>query len=334
MACYHPNRALWFGQMTAEDKKKYIIIPQNGTQKIGNLAFKEPLEEIEVPCGKCIGCRLDYSRQWANRCMLEAKEWKNNFMITLTYDDENINKVNGVDRVTGELGLVGTLVPEDLTKFMKDLRRYYKYHYNHDNIRFYACGEYGSQTYRPHFHVIVFNCPIADLQIFFLNKEKQQIYKSDIIEKIWGKGIITVAKLEWQVAAYVARYVMKKMKGPEAEEFYQKIGVVPEFVRMSRSPGIGRNFYEENKDKIYEFDEIHLERKNGNVMTIKPGKYYDRLFDLDSPEAMKAIKEERKKAAEISIKNQLEKTSLNKKEYLKVKEANKLAQTEKLKRTI
>lgn len=333
MACYHPNTALWYGEMTEQGKKKYTIIPQH-PDRVSNKAFLKPLEVIEVPCGKCIGCRLDYSRQWANRCMLEAKQWSDNYMITLTYDDINVKLVNGVNRETGELQLVGTLKPGDLTKFMKDLRRYYKYHYNHDNVRFYACGEYGDKTYRPHYHVIVFNCPIPDMEKFFLNKDREQIYLSDSIQKIWGKGIITVAKLEWQVAAYVARYVMKKRKGKDSDEFYKKLGVQPEFVRMSRSPGIARDYYENNKDKIYAFDEIHLERKNGNVMTIKPCKYYDRLYDLDSPEALAAIKKERKLAAELALFNELRGTSLNKEQYLELKEENKIAQTKKLIRSL
>lgn len=334
MACYHPNRALWYGDMTADNKKKYVIVPQHGTKIISHKAFKVPFEEIEVPCGKCIGCRLDYSRQWANRCMLEAKQWKDNYMITLTYDDLNVNLVDGINRETGELQKVGNLEPKDLTKFMKDLRRYYMYHYNHDNIRFYACGEYGDKTYRPHYHVILFNCPILDLENFFLNKEREQIYLSNTIRNIWNKGIITVAKLEWQVAAYVARYVMKKRKGKDSEEYYKKLGILPEFVRMSRSPGIAREYYEQNKDKIYEYDEIHLERKNGEVMTIKPSKYYDRLYDLDSPEALAAIKKQRKLAAEISLYNELHKTNLSKVQYLELKEKNKIAQTKTLLRTI
>lgn len=335
MACYHPNTALWYGDMTAAGKRKYYIIPQSGpTKTFGKLFSHYPLEEIEVPCGKCIGCRLDYSRQWANRCMLEAKQWQHNYMITLTYDESNVHLVDGVNRETGELQKVGNLEPKDLTKFMKDLRRYYMYHYNHDNIRFYACGEYGDNTYRPHYHVIVFNCPILDLENFFLNKEREQIYLSNTIRNIWKKGIITVAKLEWQVAAYVARYVMKKRKGKDSEEYYKKLGVIPEFVRMSRGPGIARDYYEQHKDQIYEFDEIHLERKNGQVMTVKPSKYYDRLYDLDSPEALAAIKKQRKLAAEISLYNELHKTNLNKVQYLELKEKNKIAQTKTLLRTI
>lgn len=332
MPCYHPLTGLWYGGITEAGKKKYKIISKDSP--ISSLAFRKPLEAIEVPCGKCIGCRLDYSRQWADRCMLEAKQYpkNHNWMITLTYDPENITMRPGANRETGELELVGTLVSEDLTKFMKDLRRFYKYHYNHENIRFYACGEYGPQTYRPHYHLIIFNTPIKpeELEYFFTNKEGDKIYLCEKIQKIWGKGQITVGEVTWNSAAYVARYVMKKRKGKESKKYYKLLNVEPEFVRMSRKPGIAYKYFEEHKDEIYEADEIIINNKKGEAKVIKPSKYYDRLYDLDSPEAMKAIKERRKKMAEISEKNKLSKTSLDKETYLAQCEQNKIVQINKL----
>ena len=338
MPCYHPLHAFKVG-LTDNGKDKYQI-ESGKVEKIhprqGNKLITDRwiTEYTEVPCGKCIGCRLGYSREWADRCMLEAKNYEYNQFITLTYDPEHINLVIGVDRETGEITDVGTLVPEDLTKFIKDLRRYYQYHYQHQNIRFYACGEYGSNTYRPHYHIIAFNLPVEDREYLFSNVNRDRIYTSDIISKIWGKGIVTVGDVTWNSCAYVARYVMKKVKGPEAEEYYQKIGVVPEFVRMSRKPGIARDYYEENKNKIYESDEIVLTNKKGLAKVVKPSKYFDRLYDIEEPELMKAIKEKRRITGELARELQLAKTSLNKEEYLKLQEENKQAQLKLLKRII
>lgn len=293
-----------------------------------------PSEIQEVPCGKCIGCRIDYSRQWATRCMLEAQKYNNNAFITLTYDQDHIKYNKKIDEETGEISKIETLVPEDLTKFIKDLRRYYKYHYNHEGIRFYACGEYGSKTERPHYHIICFNLPIEDKKIFFKNINGNNVYLSESIQKIWGKGIISIGEVTWESAAYTARYVMKKMKGPGSEEYYKEKGVIPEFVRMSRSPGIAWDYYNDNKEKIYKNDEIILTNKKGKAKVVKPSKYYDRLFDLDNPEAMKAIKEKRKEIAQNAMELQLEKTNLNKKEYLALKERNKAEKLKKLIRPI
>ena len=333
MACYHPLRALWYGEYTDSGKKKYTIVGKN--TPISKKAFLEPLETEEVPCGKCLGCRLEYSRKWAVRCMLEAKQYEHNAFITLTYDKNNVKWVTGVNRDTGEIEPVTTLVPDDLTKFMKDLRRYYKYHYNHDNIRFYACGEYGSKTHRAHFHIIAFNLPIFDKEKYFINAGGEQVYISQTLFEIWQKkGRVTIGDVTWNSAAYVARYVMKKIKGPDSEETYKKLGIVPEFVRMSRKPGIAWQYYDENKDKIYECDEIIFTNKDGKGEKIKPCKYYDRLYDLENPEFMQALKQKRKLEAEYSMALQLGRTSLSKKEYLEMKEQKKQKQIEKLKRDL
>ena len=327
MACYHPLKAAWYGELTEKGKKKYIL--ENPEYE-----YISPIETIEIPCGKCIGCRIDYSKEWATRCMLEAKNYKYNAFITLTYNEENVRHTEGINIETGETVDRLTLHPEDITKFMKDLRRYWKYHYNEDNIKFYLCGEYGETTGRPHYHIIAFNLHIRDLEPFFINKNKDQIYLSETINKIWKMGQTSIGEVTWQSCSYTARYVMKKLKGKDSKEIYELLGIIPEFVRMSRNPGIGRSYFEKNKAEIYQTDELFIEDGKGKVLTLKPVKYFDRLFDLDSPEAMQAIKLQRKKNAIISEKNRETKTNLTKKEYTKIKEINKIESLKKLKRTI
>ncbi|MDD6223553.1 MAG: hypothetical protein PUB18_00945 [bacterium] len=337
MSCFHPMHGFVIGK-TDSGKDKYQIesgevtwvhpLDRNGNRDISRFVR----EFIEIPCGKCIGCRLDYSKEWATRCMLEAKQYKHNAFITLTYDNENIKLNKGINRETGEIELVGNLVPNDLTNFMKKLRRHWEYNYGEKNIRFYACGEYGSNTFRPHYHIICFNIDIPDLKYFFTNKSGDKTYTSEIIEKIWGKGIVSIGEVTWNSAAYTARYVMKKIKGKNAKEQYEEMGILPEFVRMSRKPGIARNFYEDNKEKIYLTDEVIVTNKNGLAMKAKPSKYFDRLYDLDSPEAMEAIKKARKERAEIADIIRATKTSLSKEEYLLQKEEITNRKLKKLKR--
>lgn len=174
MTCYHPLiRRIHLGEyQIAKDGHKYPksdIISHTDYELYEKIEHSKnsPYQYQKIPCGKCIGCRLDYSRQWATRCMLESKDYQQNWFITLTYDEENKPLMMwGVD----EDGLIyepqedwnGTLNPKDLTKFIKDLRRYWKYHFNEDNIRFYACGEYGGQTKRPHYHAIIFNLNLKE----------------------------------------------------------------------------------------------------------------------------------------------------------------------------
>ncbi len=356
MACYHPLRAFDTGLLTDNYKPKYKICGPNVDRihvpysyvRCGTITKSDKqvwqdrwiTEWTPVPCGQCIGCRLDYSRMWADRCILEAKDWECNAFVTLTYDPEHLPKLQPVvDVNTGEVFEWPSLVPDDLTKFMKDLRMYYKHHYNFDNIRFYACGEYGEEFGRPHFHLLLFNLPIPDKVYWFTNHEHEKIYTSESLSKIWSKGIVSIGDVTWNSAAYVARYVVKKQKGNTSGLVdvvgHLVSGIVPEFVRMSRKPGIARKYYDENKHQFYETDEIVMSVR-GKVRTIKPPRYFDKLYDIDceDPFVMQEIKQRRAENAKESMKQQLERTTLNEEEYLAVKERNKIAQVDKLKRKL
>ena len=155
---------------------------------------------IHVPCGQCLGCRLDYSRMWAVRCYHESQLHDKNMFITLTYDDEHVPW----SAVTGEQ----TLVKKDLQLFWKRLRKHF------DKlgikIRYYGAGEYGDYTNRPHYHAIVFGCDMDDKQLYKLSELGFPYYVSDTLDKIWEKGQCLVADVSVDTCAYVARYVVKE----------------------------------------------------------------------------------------------------------------------------
>lgn len=244
--------------------------------------FKEP-EFVSVPCGCCIECRLQYSREWASRCMLEAASWKHNWFITLTYDDDHLPK-GSLDNPT--------LVPEHFTQFMKDLRTKYKKEFDHDNVRFYGCGEYGDSSLRPHYHLILFNAPLNDLtvDIPYIDKDTgkklviqkadqngEPFYFSQFIKDCWKYGNILIGRVSWDSAAYVARYVLKKQKGINAD-FYKKYGMEPEFIRMSRRPGIAGDYFEINKEKILVDDKIYIYKHGGSV-ALTPPRFFSKLME-------------------------------------------------------
>lgn len=340
--CTSPLRAVLLG------------IKSNGKQDIrfckndykGNKMYETAAEDkkLKIPCQQCVECRLKYSKMWATRCMLETKEHEHNYFITLTYDDDHLP--TSVNKLSGEI--LPNLVPEHLTTFMKDLRDYYAYHYNWQGIRFYACGEYGEQFGRCHFHIILFNCPIDDKVYLGKSVRGDKYYTSPTFEKKWGKGYVSITNVTFESCAYVARYVMKKLKDKSNTELYEAmkefsiskqdgidlLGRVPEFVRMSRKPGIGRNYYEQNKDKIYETDEIILPGKDGKPRVVKPPSYYDKLFDIEQNGIMQQIKEQRKQVAIENMKQVLSNTTLTEEEYMKVKERKKLNQVKYLPRSL
>lgn len=331
--CYHPMLGIkYLDRINFETGKNVVkVLPRTEVVKWEGQVFSrndfDRVERVEIPCGKCIDCRLNYSKQWAYRCMDEASQWSKNYFVTLTYAPENLPLRDYVDRETGEILTTSTLVPDHVSQFMKKLRRSMDYHLGVDSgVRFFCAGEYGEQYSRPHYHAILFNCPLPDVKPWF-KKDGFQHYHSDFLQDVWGNGICSVEDVTYQSAAYVARYVVKKQKGPNAKDYYASIGKEPEFVRMSRAPGIGREWYEQHKDELYKYDGKTYNVGPGKTVRAKPAKYYDKLFDIDNPEMMRHIKEVRLKAIEATISEIRSKTSLEKGDYNKAQEALALART-------
>ncbi len=276
-----------------------------------------------IPCGQCIGCRLEYSRQWAMRCTLEALQHECNYFLTLTYDELSVptNPFSvGCDPDTGEVireGHSHPLRPEHLTKFMKDLREYWRTHLGHDGIRFFACGEYGGKTGRPHFHIILFNCPILDMTLYKRNFQDKPLYNSPTIDKLWKKGYCVIAECNFDTCAYVARYIMKKQTG-DHKVMYDIMDLTPEFTRMSRMPGIGRTYYDQNSGKIYKYDQITIVGSKGQTLQPCPPKYFDRIYADEEPEDFERIKNDRLLKMAVSERSREYETGLNKATHIRL----------------
>lgn len=221
-------------------------------------------EVITLPCGQCIQCRLARSRRWAVRLMHELKSHEKSAYITLTYNDENLPSDHSVH-------------VRDFQLFMKVLRR----HHPECQIRFFHCGEYGEQSFRPHYHAIIFGYDFPDrvfkrfnFRLKDVNGDPIQYYTSAELEKLWGRGNVLIGDVTFESCAYVARYIMKKVTGKAVSEEGYKVPVVrldesgeyvrcysdtdtdwlgnpvplervvePPYVTMSRKPGIGYEFY-------------------------------------------------------------------------------------------
>lgn len=290
-------------------------------------------EFIQVPCGQCIECRLNRSRKWADRCMMELQYHNESHFVTLTYDNDHIPKNEIIDMDTGEMNYNATLVKKDLQDFMKRLRRAYEYSGKENQLRFFACGEYGSQTMRPHFHLILFGLELDndDLSLYKRNFNGDNLYNSKLIEKCWKNGFSVVADVTWETCAYVARYIMKKHLGKDSD-FYDRFGIEPEFTLMSRRPGIARQYYEDHKEDLFTQDFVALPTKEGS-RKVYPPPYFEKLFEEDFPEQdVCERKERRMQAAVDSMKLQLEKTSKSEIDYLSIKEYNLSNKIKALKR--
>lgn len=225
---------------------------------------------IYIPCGRCIGCRLERSRQWAVRCVAEAQCYEKNCFITLTYDDEH-------------LPINNSLFPRDLTLFFKRVRK------NLGQFRYFACGEYGDRNGRPHYHACIFGLDFRDDAKLVTVRDgdgASQFIESPTLAKLWPHGQTQVGTLTFESAAYVARYCLKKLLGADPvtrSEHYQ--GRKEEYVVMSRRPGIGAVWIEKHLVQTYNNDSILARGKR-----TKPPRYYDNQLKKLNPDWYKAIK--------------------------------------------
>lgn len=239
---------------------------------------KERYGQLVVPCGRCIGCRLDYAGMWAMRCVKEAESHTDNCFITLTYNDEHLP--HGTLRPT--------LVPDDLQRFWKRLRKEYG-----NGIRYYACGEYGERRHRPHYHAIVFGLDFQDKIHTDTNpKTGDKYYSSSSLNTIWGNGDCIIGDVSYESSSYVARYCIDKKTGNKAL-FYDEQGIEPEFCRMSRRPGIGADWLMKFRKDVSAHDYVvHDGRKRGLP------RYYSKLLEVVDPIRLDELKAQRKEKSE------------------------------------
>lgn len=345
MPCYHPLIGLPKGIRPDTGKMQYLIKPwPKGVQSTAELGYDGC---VQIPCGRCIGCQLERSRQWANRCLLELEYHDSAYFVTLTYNDDAVPRVLYTDDATGEAHEAMSLRKKDFQLFMKRLRRAFP----NDKIRFFAAGEYGGSTYRPHYHAILFGLHLDDLELYKPSKDGFNYYTSKKFQKVWDsscfsgrlvynecegsttplatRGFAVVANVSWDTCAYVARYVTKKLVGFDGE-FYARHNLEPPFSLMSRKPGIGRQYYDEHED-LYDFTYINVATEDGGKK-FRPPKYFDRLKSLDDPKAYEQMVAERRSFAEASQAAKAANTQLSFLDALAVAERAKSDKVKSLRR--
>ncbi|UPW41100.1 replication initiator protein [Sigmofec virus UA08Rod_5539] len=344
MPCYHPLLRVWSPSAgdwkirpfpkdlrPGFDEAVYLKNTQDGY--FGCSAdFPGAVPYMTVPCGKCVGCRMEYSRQWANRCMLELEYHDSAYFVTLTYDQYHVPISFYADPETGEAHPSMTLCPRDVTLFLKRLRKMF----SNDRIRYFYCGEYGPSSWRPHYHLILFGLHLDDL-VYKGTRRGNNFFTSASLERCWSKtgvirsldgteesvtplapiGFVEVGEVNWQTCAYTARYIMKKLKGSEAK-FYETFALEPPFVRMSRMPGLARQWYDDHPG-MRETDFINISTPSGGKK-FRPPRYFDRIYDAQEPEASALMKQARQRMCIESIKAKLQRTDLSYLDYLSVEE--------------
>lgn len=251
---------------------------------------------MEVPCGQCIGCRLERSRQWAVRIMAEAQMHSANSFLTLTY---------GVDPIS--------LRVDDLQRFFKRLRK------RGLSVRHYSCGEYGDELGRPHFHVCLFGEDFSGDRYQWATRNGLPVWRSPLLESVWTAGISEIGSLTFESAAYVARYVTKKVR--EEPSLLSEDGLLPHYSRVDPDSGelhivkpefsvcsrggrrrghfgIGAEYARSFRCEIRRDDSIIVGGRE-----VKPPRYFDSIFRDEDPKGFQAVKDERLKAARANAWN-------------------------------
>lgn len=313
MPCYKPLRA-WHREPRIGFK------PFRGARK------------ISLPCQRCIGCKLDHSKDWATRCAHEATLHRYNSFLTLTVDDDHLKDRywTGLRNDQGAKVYGGNLDHREIQLFLKKLRDHISRGSNkiawqersskpgrpalNGNIKYYMCGEYGEKYRRPHYHVCLFGADFRDKKYFTQTPAGSQSYVSQTLNEIWGNGKAYIGELNWQSAAYAARYCLKKITGDPAPNHYtvvcadtgEIIRLQPEYAKMSRGNrlkkdnAIGKEWLDKYMPDVYPHGYVIL--RSGKKTTTP--KYYDKQFKKENENEYKLMKEKRAKAMDMQFDEQ------------------------------
>lgn len=335
MSCYKPLIRLYNPNDREQSGRVYSLA--RFSQLCGKQLKYEDLmynpKVMLIPCGQCIGCRIRQREDWTTRIELEARDYPKDevWFITLTYDDDH---VPGVIIKTGEFmrkvqytwkpgekrpSSVQTLLYEDIQKFLKRLRKAYR-----GKLRYFVAGEYGEQTARPHYHMILYGWKPTDLENLY-KIHHNGYYTSKWLSDLWGMGQIQIAQAVPETYRYVAGYVTKKMysiDGKKANAYYE-LGQSKPFACMSLKPGLGDHYYQEHKAEIWR--QGYIQCTNGKKAQIP--RYYEKQMQAENPQRLWRIKKNRQKNAmqqkRLQLENQDYETVLKTKERVTKKQTKK-----------
>lgn len=285
MPCYHPIRAV---QQHAGGP---LSFPREE-----HLYMYAGWKKFHVPCGQCFGCRLKRSRDWAIRCLHEAKMHRYNCFLTLTYNDKHLpaNK---------------SLKHRDFQLFMKRMRKaisksackptaFLTEQKDQQQcapgappkpvahpLRFYMAGEYGERHGRPHYHALIFGLDFADKKYLQRTPSGGVLYTSATLKTLWPHGYSSIGELTFETAAYVSRYVMKKINGNKVkknERIDASTGEIlqqtKEYNCMSRAGGIGIEWLRKYHTDLHNNGKVLINGHEAN----QP-RYYDKFIKRLDP---------------------------------------------------
>lgn len=248
MLCENPIYAIYRNgkkEFLCKEQYRNIKPSDNEVMILDFYDEEKPVKKFAVlryPCRKCLMCRWERSIEWTLRCKLEAKEFDNNRFVTLTYGTQSSVDVK--------------LTKTAFQRFMHNLREYFRRKQGVTGIRFFGCGEYGKKNLRPHYHIILFNCPsFGDEKFYKKDKAGYPLYKSERLEHLWGKGFCSIGGVSDQSIEYVTRSIVKSYYIKTPKDYPSA------FIAMSKRGGIGKGYLIEHFDEIVNCDGVMYDGK-------------------------------------------------------------------------
>jgi len=260
---------------------------KSGFDRTGDLTYSSKtlsneLVSFEFRCRKCLACRLNIAREKAVRCVHEASQHENNIFLTLTYDDPHLGD--------------GRLNYLDFQLFMKRLRDSVQRNITDPELKqkfaisYMVTGEYGDKTKRPHWHAIIFNYRPSDDKKKYTTDDNQQVYSSEDLNSLWGKGQTEFGSVTLESAGYVARYAAKKLShGKDQDHNYHPIH------KTSSQNAIGKTWIEKYYKQTFDNGFIILGGKKASI----PRYYIDWLKKYHFDEYIKFITGIRKETIKL-----------------------------------
>lgn len=259
MACFTPMKAF----RDAENAIKF------GESQDGALLY--------LPCGRCIGCRQDLTKDWAVRCQHESQMHTYNCVLTLTFNEDNLNSQN-------------SLVKDDIQNFIKRMRQFIsrdkelksKYpQFYKQKISYLYCGEYGERFERPHYHIIIFGFDFPDKKYLKESKSGDQMFTSAMLEKLWPFGHSTIGQMSMATAMYFASYITKYVSNDEKSQIYTNKDTgeyrQPEFGHASKKPAIGQSWFKKYYKDLLSSDSVVIQNQHYRIP-----RYYLKLLETYS----------------------------------------------------
>lgn len=257
---------------------KTVSFTTDGRLTFTPKTFSRELVPFQKPCENCIECRLEYARQLAVRCVHEAEIHEKNTFITCTYSDQNLTSP--------------ILQYRDFQLFIKRLRNE-----TNDPFGYVVTGEYGEINKRPHWHALLFNYQFPDLEYLRTSELGDKLYKSNLLEKLWGKNDPKrkpneIGDVTFHSAGYVARYSAKKL----VHDFDFNDNFKPIHKRSSKH-AIGKKYLEKHWESMLQLGNIMILNKDGSHQTCAFPRYYTKWMKENHPEEYKQYVTQNRQAA-------------------------------------